>query len=128
MRVFAAIARLLLGALFVFAGSNHLFHFVPNGPMPAGEAGQFLGALVSTGYLNIVGVLEAAAGLLLLINRFVPLALAVLGPIIVNILIVALLLTPKVLPVAIFLIIFWILAAYRARAAFLPFFKPRAAE
>jgi uncharacterized membrane protein YphA (DoxX/SURF4 family) len=128
MRIVATIARLLLGALFVFAGANHLFNFLPKSPMPPGVAGQFLGAIISTGYLDIVGVLEVAAGLLVLINRFVPLALAVLGPIIVNIFIVNLLMAPKALPIAILVTILWVLAAYRVRSAFLPLLQQRAAE
>jgi putative oxidoreductase len=128
MRIVTTIARLLLGALMVFAGANHVFNFLPKPPMPPGVAGQFLGAMIATGYMDIVGVIELVTGLLLLINRFVPLALAVLGPIIVNIFIVNLLMAPKALPIAILVIILWILAAYRARTAFLPLLKQRVTE
>ncbi len=128
MRIVTIVARLLFGALFVFAGANHIFHLLPSGPMPAGSGGQFLAAFISTGYLNIVAVFEIAAGLLVLINRFVPLALAVLGPIVVNIFIVILLIMPKALPVAILVTILWILVAYRVRSAFLPLLQQRVAE
>jgi putative oxidoreductase len=122
------IARLLLGALMVFAGSNHLFNFLPKAPMPPGLAGQFLGAMMATGYMYIVGVCEVVPGLLLLVNRFVPLALTVLGAVIVNIFIVNLLMAPRALPIAIVVIILWVLAAYRVRTAFLPLLQQRVAD
>jgi len=128
MKIVSLIARLLLGALMVFAGANHLFNFLPKSPMPPGLAGQFLGAMIATGYMYAVGVFEVLPGLLLLINRFVPLALAVLGPVIVNIFIVNLLMAPKALPISAVIIILWILAAYRARSAFLPLLQQRVAE
>jgi len=128
LKIASLIARLLLGALMVFAGANHLFNFLPKQPMPPGVAGQFLAAMIATGYMYIVGVCEVVPGLLLLVNRFVPLALAVLGPVIVNIFIVNLLMAPKALPVAILVIILWILAAYRARTAFLPLLQQRVAD
>jgi uncharacterized membrane protein len=128
MRIATTIARLLLGAVMVFAGANHLFNFLPKSPMPPGLAGQFLGAMIATGYMYAVGVFEVLPGLLLLINRFVPLALAVLGPVIVNIFIVNLLMAPKALPISAVIIILWILAAYRARSAFLPLLQQRVAE
>jgi putative oxidoreductase len=128
MKIVSLIARLLLGALMVFAGANHLFNFLPKAPMPPGVAGQFLGAMIATGYMSIVGGCEVAAGLLLLVNRFVPLALAVLGPVIVNIFIVNLLMAPKALPIAVVITILWILAAYRVRTAFLPLLRQRVAE
>ena len=128
MKIVSLIARLLLGALMVFAGSNHMFNFLPKQPMPPGVAGQFLGAMIATGYMAFVGVCEVIPGLLLLVNRFVPLALVVLGPVIVNIFIVNLLMAPKALPVAIVVTILWILVAYRERSVFLPLLRPRVAE
>ncbi len=109
MKIASLIARLLLGALMVFVGANHLFNFLPKAPLPPGLSGQFLGAMIATGYMYIVGVCEVVPGLLLLVNRFVPLALAVLGAVIVNIFIVNLLMAPKALPIAIVVIILWIL-------------------
>ena len=62
MKIASLIARLLLGALMVFAGSNHIFNFLPKAPLPPGVAGQFLGAMIATGYLSIVGACEVARG------------------------------------------------------------------
>jgi uncharacterized membrane protein YphA (DoxX/SURF4 family) len=78
-------ARVLLGLVFVVFGSNFFFHFLPEPPMPE-RAGAFAGALFATGYMFVVvKAVEVGAGLLLLLDRFVPLALAVLAPIVVNI-------------------------------------------
>lgn len=68
---------------------------------------------------------EVAPAVLLLINRFVPLALIVLGPVIVNIVLTIILMSPKMLPMAIVLVILWILAAWRVRSAFFPLLQPR---
>ncbi len=65
MKIASLIARILLGALFVFAGSNHLFSFLPKQPMPPGPAGELLSGMVDTGYMNFIGVMEVLAGLLI---------------------------------------------------------------
>src|SRR5678816_1555036 len=95
MRIAALIARLLLGLIFVVFGLNGFLQFIPMGPMPAGLAGQFIGALFQSHYLWVVAALQVIGGLLLLINRFVPLGLVLLGPVIVNILLYHLLLFPS---------------------------------
>ncbi len=78
-------ARILLGLIFFVFGLNFFFHFIPQPPMPE-AAGAFAGAMFATGYLFIlVKVVEVSCGVLLLANRFVPLALALLAPIVVNI-------------------------------------------
>ena len=128
MKIASTVARLLLGALMVFAGANHVFKFLPQGPMPFGGAGQLLQGMVGTGYMAFVGVCEVIAGLLLLINRFAPIALTVLAAIIVNIIVVDAVVMPKALPVAAVVTILWILAAYPVRSAFLPLLKQRVAE
>lgn len=128
MRIVITIARLLLGVLFVFAGSNHVFNFLPKGPMPSGMAGQLLEGMIGTGYMSFIGVCEAIAGLLLLVNRFVPLGLTVLAAMIVNIFAVDVIVMPKALPVAVVITVLWVLAAYPVRTAFLPLLHPRAAE
>ena len=51
MKIVALIARLLLGALFVFSGANHLFNFM-KGPLPPGVVGQYMGIMMVSGYLD----------------------------------------------------------------------------
>jgi putative oxidoreductase len=127
MRIASIIARYLLGVIFLVFGLNHYLNFIPSGPMPGGFAGQFVGALMQSHYIYVVAFLEVALAILLLVNRYVPLALTLLGPIIVNIFLTILLMMPQVLPMAIFLVILWPLAAWPYRTMFFKFLEPRPA-
>ena len=84
MKIATIIARILLGLIFAVFGSNAFLHFIPMPPM-SGFAGQFIGSMYNTGYLQVIAVLEVIGGLLLLVGRYVPLGLTLLGPIIVNV-------------------------------------------
>lgn len=87
-------ARILLGLVFFVFGLNGFIGFLPAPPLP-GPAGAFIGALVGSGYvMTVVKGIEVLAGAALLLNRFVPLALTVLAPIIVNIVLFHVILTP----------------------------------
>ncbi|WP_437720624.1 DoxX family protein [Sorangium sp. So ce861] len=78
-------ARILLGLLFFVSGLNGFLKFIPMKPPPP-AGGAFMGALVATGYMiPLIKGTELLAGVLLLGNRFVPLALTLLAPILVNI-------------------------------------------
>ena len=85
MKYAILVARVLLGFIFLVFGANHVVPFLPMPPM-AGDAGTFATILTVHKYFAFIGLLEVIAGLLLLVGRFVPLALTILGPIIVNIL------------------------------------------
>ncbi|MCC7123813.1 MAG: DoxX family membrane protein [Acidobacteria bacterium] len=79
------VVRTLLGALFIFSGANKVVPFMTLPPMPE-AATSFLGALVATGYfMPLLGLTEVVAGALLVVGRFVPLALVLLAPIVVQI-------------------------------------------
>jgi hypothetical protein len=81
-----SIARILLGLAFTVFGLNGFLGFLPQPPPPAGAAGAFLGGLAASGYLfPLLKGTELVAGLLLLTNRFVPLGLTLLAPVLVNI-------------------------------------------
>src|SRR5258708_39503982 len=112
MKIAALIARILLGLAFVVFGLNAFLHFIP-GPMPSGIAGQFAGALVESRYFIVIGALQVLGGALLLVNRYVPLALVILGPVIVNILFFHLLMAPSGLPQALVVVILWGIVAAR---------------
>ena len=86
MKIAVIIARVLSGFTFVFFGANLLHPFLPMKAMPPGLAGQFMAVFFQSHWVTIVAVVQVIAGLLLLVNRYVPLALALLGPVIVNIL------------------------------------------
>jgi putative oxidoreductase len=85
MKIATVVARILPGLVFVTFGLNIFLHFLPM-PLPEGAAGDFLKALFVSHYLWVVGALQLAGGALLLIGRFVPLGLILLGPVILNIL------------------------------------------
>ncbi len=125
MKIVALIARILLGLLFLVFGLNTFLHFIPM-PPPSGLAGQFLGALFVSRYLAVVAVIQVATGALLLINRYVPLALTLLGPVIFNIFLFHLLLEPTGLPLAFITVILWAVVFYWHRAAFSGIFAQNA--
>src|SRR6185436_9403590 len=118
MRIVILIARLLLGLIFVVFGLNGFLNFLSMGPMPAGLAGQFIGALFLSHYFWVVAALQIVGGVLLLLNRFVPLALVLLGPIIVNILLYHLFLNPAGIALAIVVTILWFIVFYGHRQYF----------
>src|SRR6266513_4018600 len=101
MKILTLIARLLLGLVFFVLGLNGFLNFLSMGPMPTGLAGQFLGALFVSHYLWVIAALQIAGGALLLVNRFVPLGLTLLGPVIVNILCYHALMNPAGIALAI---------------------------
>lgn len=112
------IARWLFGTVFFVFGLNGFFHFIPQPPLPEGPATQFLGGLMAAGYFfPLLKGTEVVAGILLLSNRFVPLALTLLAPIVVNIVAFHVLLAPA-LPMAAFLLASEIYLAWVYRDAF----------
>lgn len=126
MKIAASIARILLGLVFFVFGLNGFLHFIPMGPLPSGPAGQFLGALMQSHYVFVVSALQVAGGALLLVNRYVPLALVLLGPVIVNIFFFHLFMDRSGLPLAIVVIILWGTVALRHRQSFSGLFLQRA--
>ena len=128
-RYLPAAARVLLGALFLFAG---LFGLLMTPPpmvgMPEGAV-AFNAALTKSGYmLPLVAVTQALVGALLLANRFVPLALALLAPVVVNIVAFHLFLEPSGRPVAVVVAALELYLAWSYRAAFRPMLAARAAR
>src|SRR5438270_13802028 len=94
MKITAIIARFLLGLIFLVFGLNGFFHFIPM-LSPTGVAGQFMGALFVLHYLVVVFALQLIGAVLLLINRYVPLLLAILASIIFIILFFHIFLAPS---------------------------------
>ena len=125
MKIVVLIARLLLGLVFVVFGLNGFLNFLSMGPMPTGLAGQFIGTLVLSHYFWVVAGLQVVGGLLLLVNRFVPLALVLLGPVIVNILLYHLFLNPTGIAPAVLVTILWFVVFYGQRQYFSGIFVQR---
>ena len=112
MKIAALIARLLLGVVFVVFGLNGFLHFI-KGPMPAGVAGQFAAALFTSKYYVVIFGVQLISGILFLANRYVPLALVLIGPVIVNILCFHGLLGAPGLPMAFMVALLWAIVAIR---------------
>ena len=101
MKYVIVIVRVLLGLVFTVFGSNAFLKFMPM-PELQGQAGAFISALIGSGYMYVIAVLQVLGGLCLLLGgRFVPLGLTLLGPIIVNIVLYHVFLDPSGMPIAI---------------------------
>jgi putative oxidoreductase len=125
MKIVIMIARLLLGLVFVVFGSNIFLHFIPTPPMPAGPLKDFNDVMAGTHYIYMVGFFQVLSGILLLVNRYVPLALTILAAILVNILTTHILVMRGGFPIPIFVALLWLLVFWRHRAAFSGIFQPR---
>lgn len=86
MRIAATIARYLLGLMFLIFGLNGFLNFIHQPPPPSQLAVQFFTAVSMSHFMVLVFAAQIVGALLLLSGRFVPLALTILAPIIVNIL------------------------------------------
>jgi putative oxidoreductase len=124
MKTASAVARYLAGVTFLVFGLNGFLHFIPL-PPPAGVAGQFMGALFVSHYLTLIFALQVIGAVLLLANRYVPLALVFLAPVIVNILCFHALMAPSGLPLALFVTVLWALVFVHVRSAFAALFQAR---
>lgn len=127
MKVIVLIARILMGAIFLVFGLNGFFQFMPAPPLP-GLAGEFIHSLTASGYVYLVSGVQAIAGFLLLMNQFVPLALVLLGPVIVNIIVFHISMQPGGIAPGLAMLVLWLVLAYRCRALFLPFLRNQRAE
>jgi putative oxidoreductase len=123
MKIATIIVRVLLGLMFAVLGSNAFLHFIPVPPM-SGPGGAFMGALSETGYIKAIAAIQVAGGLLLLIGRYIPLGLTLLGPIIVNILFYHIFMDKTGMPVAIVVAVLTLFLLWRYRENFAGLVKP----
>ena len=124
MKTASIIARYLAGVIFLVMGLNGFLNFIPL-PPPGSIAGQFIGALYVLHYVWVIFAFQVIAGALLLVNRYVPLAVAVLAPVIVNILSFHALMAPSGLPLAILVAVLWAVIFVDVRPAFAGLFQGR---
>lgn len=125
MKTAATISRYLLGLLFTVFGLNGFLHFIPQ-PSPTSQAAiQYLTVLSASHYFVLIFLMQLVAGLLLLVNRFVPLALTMLAPILVNVLLFHSLMDPAGLPVSALATILWLVVFLSVRPAFAGLFQAR---
>jgi hypothetical protein len=121
------VARILMGLPLVVFGLNGFFNFLPQPatPLPPGAA-AFVGALMKSGYmLQLIGATQLIVGVLLLSNRFIPLALALFAPFIVNSIAFHVFLQPGGLPMAAVFLVLEIYLAWIYRQAFRPMLAAR---
>ncbi len=123
MKILTIILRSLLGLIFVVFGLNAFLHFIPMSP-PQGLAGDFTKALFVSRYYHVIAVLQIAGGALLLLGRFVPLGLTLLGPVIVNILLFHVFLQPAGLPLALVVSAVALFLVWTERQAFGGLIRP----
>jgi putative oxidoreductase len=119
------IARILLGLMFVIFGSNFFLNFIPMPPPPSGLAGDYFKVFAASGYMYVVGAMQLLSGLLLLIGRFVPLALTILAAMIFNIWTFHMLMNPQGLfPMAILVMVLELFLVWSYRDRFAGILRP----
>ena len=117
MRIAELTSRILLGLIFLTFGCNGFLGFLVSAPFE-GLAGQFLQALSESHYDLVISGFKVVAGSLLIVNRFVGLGIAILAPIIVNILCFHVFMAPSGLALALPAAGIWGFLAYRYRHCF----------
>ena len=120
MTIASTIARIVLGLLFTFAGASGFVLIGHPPPAPPGLAGDFQNVFFASRWVLFVDAVELVCGVLLLVNRYVPLALAALAAVIANIIVFHATMQPMGLPVAAVVAILWGILAYRHRDRFAP--------
>jgi putative oxidoreductase len=124
MKAAALVARLLLGLVFTVFGLNGFLHFMPNMPMPQPAVSFFTGLAAAPYMLPLLFATQVLGGVLLLIGIFVPLALLLLAPVIVNIVLFHAFLVPGGLPMALVVLILALFLAWTRRDVFGPVLRP----
>jgi hypothetical protein len=124
MKIATVVVRVVLGLVFVVFGLNGFLRFLPMPPLPQGIVGEFLHAFFASGYVYVIAGCQVVGGLLLLIGRFVPLGLTILGPVIVNIVVFHLLLASEGIALAILIAVLFLFLLWRYWATFAPLFRP----
>lgn len=112
MKTVVLVSRMLLGVIFFVFGLNAFFPFIPVPPLQ-GMAGNFVGALVQSGYFfPFLKTLETVGGLLLILGLFMPMVLVVLFPITLNIMLFHLFLGLEGMPIAILMLLAHLMLLY----------------
>ena len=114
MKIAALISRIIVGLIFVVFGLNGFLHFIP-GPLPPGLAGQYVGAMMQSHYVLAISAVQIIGGALFLVNRYVPLALVLLGAMIFNIDAFHIFLMPAGAQLAVVVTIGWIIIFIQQR-------------
>jgi len=125
MNVATTISRYLLGLLFSVFGLNGFLHFIHQPPPANPPARQFFVAVIASHFMAVVFLAQIIGGILLLSGRFVPLALAILAPALVNILDYHITMDPGGIGPGLFATILWGILFLRHRSSFSRIFQHR---
>jgi uncharacterized membrane protein YphA (DoxX/SURF4 family) len=125
MRIVALIARYLLAIILLIFGFNGFLHFIPVPEMP-GLQGQFMNVVFASHFYVVIFGLQVITGFLFLIGRYVPLALVLIGPVIVDILCFHIFMAPKTIGPGVLVTILWFLVFYSVRENFAGVFAAKA--
>ncbi len=127
MKTATLIARILLGLMFAVFGLNAFLHFIPQPPPASPLAVQYMTVMSISHYFVPVFLVQVVAGLMLLANRFVPLALALLAPVIVNILMFHMTMDPKGIGAGLLALLLWLVVFASIRSYFRSIFTMQTA-
>jgi hypothetical protein len=125
MKIATIIARVLLGLMFFVFGLNPFLKFLPTPPLE-GVWGQFLGALFVSHFVWLIGATQVVSGALFLAGRYVPLAIALSGPVILNIVAYHITMQPHGAQPAVLAAICWLFLFWRYRESFRPLWVAKA--
>jgi uncharacterized membrane protein YphA (DoxX/SURF4 family) len=127
VRHFPAVGRVLMGVLFFLSGLNGLLNLLPPPATQLPDKAQaFVAALMNTGYMfPLIMATQLLAGALLLANRFVPMALVLIAPFIVNSVAFHVFLEPSGLPMALVVLALELYLACTYRQAYRPMLAMR---
>jgi uncharacterized membrane protein YphA (DoxX/SURF4 family) len=118
MNIVFAIARILVGLIFLVFGLNGFLPFIPVPPDIPGAAGAFSGVMMTSHYMWFTSGVQVLAGLMLLTDQYVPLGLVLLAAMLANILTFHITMFPAGLPVALVTTVLWFIAAWPLRSHF----------
>ena len=115
MKIAIIIVRTLIGLLFLFASVTYFLNLVPQ-PELTGKMKLFSDGITASGYLMpLVKTIELLCGIAFVSGRFVPLAIVLIAPVVLNILLINVFLAPEGLPIAIPLFAGILFLAYSRR-------------
>ena len=119
MKIVYLVARILLGVIFIVLGMNGFLGFI-HAQLPPGTAGQFVMAMALSHYVWFTSGVQVICGLMLLANRYVPLAIVTLAAVLANILAYHVTMQLATIPLALLTAAIWFVVAWPIRRYFAP--------
>ena len=127
MKIAVVIVRTLMGLLFLFASISYLANLMPP-PELSGNVKLFMDGMLATGYMmTLIKGTELVCGIAFVTGRFVPLAMLVITPVIVNIFLFHLFVETSGLPVGVALVLGNLFLAHAHWGTFKPLLSARSA-